>query len=74
MQRRQRALQQNKRRLGLEAHEASTHNTDTTARTTAEQAQAGLEAHEASTHNTDAGARTAAAGGGGNGGNGTDYR
>ena len=52
----------------IDAHEATPHNTDTVARstarnarTTAEQAQAGLEAHEASTHNHDAGARTAAA-------------
>ena len=52
----------------IDAHEVTTHNTDTTARSTArnarqtaEQAQTGLEAHEASTHNTDAGARTAAA-------------
>ena len=52
----------------IDAHEVTTHNTDTVARSaarnarqTAEQAQTGLEAHEASTHNTDAGARTAAA-------------
>ena len=52
----------------IDAHEVTTHNTDTTARSTArnarqtaEQAQTGLEAHEGSTHNTDAGARTAAA-------------
>ena len=52
----------------IDAHERATHNTDTTARSTArnaqqtaEQAQTGLETHEASTHNTDAGARTAAA-------------
>ena len=52
----------------IDTHEVSTHNTDTTARSTArnarqtaEQAQTGLETHEASTHNTDAGARTAAA-------------
>ena len=44
----------------IDAHEAAPHNTDATARTTAEQAQAGLEAHEASTHNTDTTARTAA--------------
>ena len=52
----------------IDTHEGTTHNTDTTARSTArnarqtaKQAQTGLEAHEASTHNTDAGARTAAA-------------
>ena len=52
----------------IDTHEVSTHNTDTTARSTArnarqtaEQAQTGLETHEASTHNTDQVARDAAA-------------
>ena len=52
----------------IETHEASTHNTDTTARSTArnarqvgEQAQNTIETHEASTHNTDTVARNAAA-------------
>ena len=52
----------------IDAHEASTHNTDTTARSTArsarqvgEQAQTTIETHEASTHNHDSTARTAAA-------------
>ena len=52
----------------IDAHEVTTHNTDTTARSTArnarqtaEQAQTTIETHEASTHNTDAGARMAAA-------------
>ena len=51
----------------IDAHERATHNTDTTARSTArnarqtaEQAQTGLETHEASEHNHDATARTAA--------------
>ena len=52
----------------LDAHEASTHNTDQTARTaaanaraTAEQSQADLDAHEATPHNFDTIARDAAA-------------
>ena len=52
----------------IDTHEASTHNTDTTARSTArnarqtaEQAQTAVETHRTSTHNTDEGARTAAA-------------
>ena len=51
----------------IDDHEASTHNTDITARSTArnarqvgEQAQTTIETHEASTHNHDATARTAA--------------
>ena len=54
-------------RAGLETHKASTHNTDTVARSTArnarqvgEQAQTELETHRNSTHNHDATARTAA--------------
>ena len=52
----------------IDAHEATTHNTDTVARSTArnarqtaEQAQTDIETHEATTHNTDQTARDAAA-------------
>ena len=52
---------------GLAAHEASTHNTDIVAqstalnaRQTADQAQTAVEAHRNSTHNTDGTARTSA--------------
>ena len=51
----------------IDTHEASTHNTDITAQSTAlnarqvgEQAQTTIETHEASEHNHDATARTAA--------------
>ena len=45
----------------IDAHEASTHNTDGTARTAAANAQSAIEDHERTTHNTDTTARDAAA-------------
>ena len=41
----------------IDAHETSTHNTDSTARADAATAQGEIDAHEASTHNTDTTAR-----------------
>ena len=45
----------------INAHEASTHNTDAGARTAAANAQSAIEDHERTTHNTDTTARDAAA-------------
>ena len=44
----------------IDAHETSTHNTDSTARADAATAQAEIDAHEASTHNTDITAQSTA--------------
>ena len=44
----------------IDAHEASTHNTDAGARTAAANAQSAIEDHERTPHNTDGTARTAA--------------
>ena len=45
----------------IDAHEASTHNTDAGARTAAANAQSAIEDHERTTHNTDTTARDVAA-------------